>query len=292
MTYCVNCGNQHENDDKFCKNCGTKTVSNKGNSPTRQQEYSGVINKCPSCGEVLSGLVATCPACGYELRGTRASESIHEFALKVEQVASEDQKSNLIRTFPIPNSKEDIFEFMIMALSNLSNESRISLINAWTVKIEQSYLKAKLIFSNDNDFSKFQAIYDQLQEKVNKENKEEKTKKLILMICCNAGVIFGIALYIWALVIDVNKLSAPIASSFYQFIGSILLIASAATLRKRNATYIEYLIGGISGILLFVFSGFYFVGIMAVLVGATILILVVINLIKKHTRKNKESLKQ
>lgn len=114
MPFCKNCGNELENDAKFCTNCGS-TI-------TRQTMYDGIIHKCPNCGEVLPSFVTNCPSCGYELRGTTATSSIVTFYKDLNNTQSVEQRSNMIRNFPIPNAKEDIIEFMVLASSNISGD--------------------------------------------------------------------------------------------------------------------------------------------------------------------------
>ena len=42
----------------------------------------------------------------------------------------------MIRNFPIPNAKEDIIEFMILASSNILGEDERDIYVAWIVKFE------------------------------------------------------------------------------------------------------------------------------------------------------------
>lgn len=112
MAFCVNCGRQLSEGAKYCANCGT--VTDKINSVTSQRKtvYDGEVHKCPNCGEILSAFAVTFPFCGYEFRG---SNSVREFAARLADIQSEAQKIILIQSFPIPNNKEDILEFMILA---------------------------------------------------------------------------------------------------------------------------------------------------------------------------------
>lgn len=71
--------------------------------------------------------------------------------MKLEQVKSPEQKDDLIRNFYIPNTKEDICEFFILAVSNIKAEDDCA--DAWLAKLEQAYQKARLAFGNDSSFS-------------------------------------------------------------------------------------------------------------------------------------------
>ena len=90
-------------------------------------------------------------------------------------MVSDEQKATLIRNFPISNTKEDIFEFMILASGNIVGECNEILFNAWLSKFEQCYQKAILIFSDDTDFIKLQNLYEQTTKQVS----EEKTIHII-----------------------------------------------------------------------------------------------------------------
>ena len=178
MTYCVNCGTEIVPNAKFCQKCGHPTgVHNDGS--TRKQEFVGKIYKCPNCGEVLKAFEINCPACGHELRGTKASSAVKEFALKLEAIESrrkyekprglfaaaeaqqqvsktDEQKISLIKSFSVPNSKEDMLEFMILATSNMNmrtydsantnvSKSEKEINAAWLSKVQQDVYKRQVL---------------------------------------------------------------------------------------------------------------------------------------------------
>lgn len=146
--------------------------------------------KCPKCGESLSGLTAVCPLCGYELKGTKTVDSISDLTKEINKlnqkrnivtdaIASKlsgrnetptDKKiASLIQNFVVPNSKEDIFEFMILAAGYmdarfLAGKQKVSevadiIIKAWASKFEQTFTKARLSFGQDKDFKKIEDLY-------------------------------------------------------------------------------------------------------------------------------------
>ena len=117
MSFCSNCGKKLHEGVKFCSECGAK-VTEPENSEQGKKIFEGEIHKCPCCGEILDSFIARCPACGYELRGKKSSNSVKEFAMKLAATEMDSAKVVLIQNLPIPNTKEDIFEFMILAASN------------------------------------------------------------------------------------------------------------------------------------------------------------------------------
>ena len=81
--------------------------------------------------------------------------------VKLEYTDDVQKKDELIRTFYIPNTKEDIHEFFILALSNI----KIGGINtdAWMVKLEQAYQKAELSFGGTSELERIKELYRQAQ---------------------------------------------------------------------------------------------------------------------------------
>lgn len=72
----------------------------------------------------------------------------------------EKKRRNLIETFVVPNTKESIIEFLILACSQIQPGSNMftkegkktALWNkVWKTKIRQTLTKSKLVFMNDKD---------------------------------------------------------------------------------------------------------------------------------------------
>jgi len=172
----------------------------------RRTVFEGEIHKCPNCGEVLQSFVINCPTCGHEFRGAKNSTSVREFAAKLEEIErsrpvkkfglkkalanqtevseTDLRKISLIRSFVIPNTKEDLLEFLVLASSNINlqryndfdsiSESEQAVSDAWEAKFEQAYEKAKLSFGNTPEFKKIQAIYEKKSGEI-KQSKKKRT---------------------------------------------------------------------------------------------------------------------
>lgn len=212
--YCSNCGAKLNDSEKFCHNCGMaigmasqqtsfthSTHTSTGNYTSRVQEFAGTVLKCPNCGNVISSLDAVCSACGMHITGKAASWSVQKFSdalMEIEKVKTVEnkgglfaqigyeervqnayasyysQKLTLIRTFPIPNTVEEIYELMMLAVTNIdvkiskntlwnkmenSRSSAKEVSDAWIQKMRQAYQKAFISFPNDPVFSYIQKIY-------------------------------------------------------------------------------------------------------------------------------------
>lgn len=156
MAFCMNCGQQLPDGAKFCSNCGTP-IGVAENSK-RTSVYDGEIHKCPNCGEIIDAYDMICKSCGYEIRGRKTTSVVHELSLKLENTSDPQKKDELIRTFYIPNTREDIHEFFLLAMSQV----KIGGMNtdAWMVKLEQAYQKAELSFPGTPEFQRLKSMYE------------------------------------------------------------------------------------------------------------------------------------
>lgn len=203
MSYCKKCGTKLADGARYCQKCGL-AVNNTSCSDAnkRDYEYEGKVYKCPNCGEVLKSFMRNCPACGFELRNVKATNAVKEFAMKLEAIEAsrkyegrfarysqsgisktDEQKINLIQNFSVPNTKEDMLEFMILATSNIdvktydSTNTSITkrekaIADAWNSKIKQVYEKAKRSYGDEEDFRAIQELYDKCSFEIKRENKK------------------------------------------------------------------------------------------------------------------------
>ncbi len=249
--YCRNCGEKLMPNSKFCNYCGTPTedtidkknvVEEKKNETSREElterkmVYDGKIHKCPNCGEVLNSFVTNCPACGYELRDSKNSSAVEELSRKLEEIEqnrdrtkvstkilgafnlsdgltkTDEQKISLIRNFPIPNTKEDLYEFLILSKSNIEidlyentqiKSARLAISDAWKAKFEQAYQKAKLLLKNDDRMAEIDLMY----KEINKSISKAKRKTWVII-----GESFGVLVVTYALIFGTIGLTGGFSS--------------------------------------------------------------------------------
>ena len=199
MAYCQNCGGEMADGAKFCPSCGTAAGS-AGNE--RKTSYEGEIKKCPTCGAVLSSMQAFCPDCGFELNGRTGSDAVKEFQEGLTSLnarlaeilsnsnlsederdyaeeAMEKQIASHITVFPVPNTVQDITEFMLIASQNMTSQTNVNgaVTKAWEAKAKQVYEKAKISFGKQANFKQIETLYFEAANKAQKEK-----KKLYLML--------------------------------------------------------------------------------------------------------------
>ena len=182
MAFCMNCGQELPSGAKFCSGCGTAIDGVGTTASQRKTTYDGELHKCPNCGELLNSFVTDCPSCGYELRSVKVNSPVNELVQKVEKAETIDKKIELITNFYVPNTKEDIYDFFILAVSNLE-DTNYDTDDAWLAKLEQTYHKARLSFGNASEFAYVEELYKKTITKVSKRgtmNFVRKNKKLCL----------------------------------------------------------------------------------------------------------------
>lgn len=171
--YCARCGSVVSEDSCFCSKCGSPAGASSG-SERGKKKIDGVVHKCPQCGQPLDAFVTKCPSCGYELRDIDATYVVCKMSEKLLAARGADERVNIIRSFPIPNTKEDVVEFFAWAASNVnpraygpfSNSDEEAESDAWEAKLDQSYTKAQILFGHEKEFSEIEAKYKETKKKV------------------------------------------------------------------------------------------------------------------------------
>ncbi len=246
MGFCANCGTELLDGAKFCHVCGCPVISAHSDSQ-RQQEYAGKIIKCPYCGEILQSFVTICPSCGRELRDVENSRAISEFGKTLAQTKDEKERITIIRNFPIPNTKEDILEFLILASTNINENQNYDdeISDAWRAKIEQAYQKARLTFPNEEEFSRASTIYTEVInqfDQAKREKRQQGRKAMwsgILPILPNVIAIIICLALIFALIPFCRINLDNVGTNMYQLLLILLFVVEAILLPflcRSNAT--------------------------------------------------------
>ena len=153
MPYCSSCGEFIKETANYCKHCGKKIIKEQNN----RNDFGEEVLKCPICGEMLSSFESRCKSCGCEIRGAQSVISVKAFYKIYLSLNSKSKQIDLIRTFPIPNTREDLIEFYFLALTNLdvssdavdNDDYEDSLNKAWSSKLELTYQKALIVLKGD-----------------------------------------------------------------------------------------------------------------------------------------------
>lgn len=158
----------------------------KDNQPTQQKSNKeGVLKKCPSCGAPVQTFRTKCSECDHEFRNIESEKSIQELFSILQLIETEEnnrprrslnarlvgdqyekaeaitrRQAQTISSFPFPNSKQSILEFLAMALPQTKvrvplirtdpfDKHKYTLKKAWLSKCEQIIIKARFVFQDD-----------------------------------------------------------------------------------------------------------------------------------------------
>ena len=196
-------------------------------SKSNSNKY-GEVRKCPNCGAQVKGGSAVCTECGYVFTNVSANSSaeklqakLDEFNRRQEQRADSrgylrtvfdntsrcKQKMEIISTFPVPNTREDLLEFLTMLQPSAdatgshdgSNSDGEDMSYAYWLLYTNCINKAKLSFPNDNDFQYYFQTY---------EKQLQKTKGIIGYLRCHPGtkVALGFLLFMILWIIGLSLL--------------------------------------------------------------------------------------
>ena len=229
--YCRKCGKQIPDNSRFCSFCSedlsidTK-IEQEEHGKKRKVVFDGEIHKCPNCGEILDSFVTKCPTCGFEIRGTKGgTNKVEELAEKLQKTNNISKKKELISNFYVPNTKEDIIEFFTLAVSQIDDDNACS--EAWCSKLDQTLIKAKLSFGNNEEYKYLVKLYGDAKKNKKKEDAKKHRRITIRII---ASVILGVAGTVFMVIgtIGANKSGDP-DSPLYMFIalGFFLYLAVA-----------------------------------------------------------------
>lgn len=163
--------------------------------PKMHSNKHGEIKKCPNCGAPIAAFSVHCEMCGHEFTNVEASTNISILFEKLQELDNQqsqqliqrgktgrvfgsitrsltsidldspikedflNKKINIIKTFPIGNSKSEILEFLSMAaplgarksIFYNEEENQAELRKAWRDKCVQVIIRARMLLKNDPD---------------------------------------------------------------------------------------------------------------------------------------------
>lgn len=212
MAYCQKCGKRIDDSAKFCKYCGAEAFRPRiENVPSHMEDYrkSLKLSKCPECGETMPPFATRCSSCGSVLQG---KNSVVELSILLDEIErtrpkqdrirkirrlrrnnepepvtpTDQRKATLIQSFPIPNTKEDLIEFTVLAASNIdprdfaethhSSSSNKAISSAWYAKMQQAEAKALVVLKDDSELKTVLQKCEKIEKRVVKSRKKTELR--------------------------------------------------------------------------------------------------------------------
>ena len=165
-------------------------------------EKMGNIVKCPNCGASVIPGKTKCEECGHifvNVGANKSSEKLAELLRKVDEnkksrrhEEAEKEKATIINTFPIPNTKVDLMDFMSMLIplsSGRRNDEEKITGKAYYNKLKECVNKVNVTFPNDSDFN-------YLLKEYKKESIKLSTTQIIVGCYIIALIICSILMYL------------------------------------------------------------------------------------------------
>ena len=162
--------------------------SNQIQNAAPKSDKFGDVKKCPACGAIVQSFTAICSDCGHSFSNIDAASSVTKLYEQLQLVESEERnrpikeggwldklqgstakndmeteqrilkrKASVVSGFPVPNTKEDILEFLSMAVPEANKKPNFlmmqtatgALYKAWFSKAEQVVMKARFSLKED-----------------------------------------------------------------------------------------------------------------------------------------------
>lgn len=197
----------------------------------------GDVKRCPQCGHVINGVEAVCPDCGYAFSNIEANACAKKLSEMLQAITDEcyskkyekpqrkgrnwdddddddddeddeeDKRANeihekqakVIRSFPIPTTKADLFEFIALLWPNAKKgrfdddtdvryvgdwDQFVMLQDAYVDKYEECLNKIQILFPNDPMFSSFSEI----KKEIKSEEESKSSGCLPVLFCFGAFI--------------------------------------------------------------------------------------------------------
>lgn len=136
----------------------------------------GTLEKCPACGAVVPASATVCPNCGYEFSGLAANNYSVLLAEKLEENDYDiDKQCQIIETFALPKTKEDLLEFATSLKPRIKNIDN-PLADAYMVKYQEVIEKIKVSFPDDPQLKRFVDEFDSLYASIEAKKKKQGRK--------------------------------------------------------------------------------------------------------------------
>ena len=148
----------------------------------------GDARKCPACGAFVPAIAVSCVECGFEFTGLEASSSVQTLSKEISKINKSDyyEIEELIKNFPIPNAKHDLFDLIIYLKQYIEDK-------AYEQKLQECLDRAKYLFPSDPLFAK--VIADATKAKDIKKAKE--SGDFVMLIVLSIFSLGSLVVYYW-----------------------------------------------------------------------------------------------
>lgn len=160
------------------------------NSQRTDTKHSDKPKKCPNCGTVITNVTMKCPECGYVFPQVVTNMVSTQLFQQLSNTRSSNRKKQIIESFPIPNSKAELLEFLLLSKPYLEGASG-DFAKSYLQKYAECIGRCKLFFPHDEDFSGFIQDY----ERMTVQKRKAHNKKVFLISSFLIIAVLAVAAY-------------------------------------------------------------------------------------------------
>ena len=236
------------------------------------------IYRCPCCNAALDSFEARGPYCNIELRDLKSSKVVQGFLngynkiinkempdfsnyrkkdkeeqLYYFQSQKEELAINYIKNYPVPNSREELIEFMILTISNidLGLDYDNAINSAWIDKMEQIMKKAEITFKNEQDLKIIKDLYN--SKKIGIKQRRYKIGSIIALSLL-AYIIVFLIMFLSLLGVALSFLLLSVYTFAFSSLYQKKLVKNISGIPVSIINLLGFALFGISSILFIVFG--------------------------------------
>ncbi|MBQ8223465.1 MAG: hypothetical protein IJZ87_09040 [Bacteroidales bacterium] len=153
-----------------------KAEKEKAEKSAPKSDKYGSVRKCPACSAIVGAFKGSCPECGYEFSNVDANLSSKKLYDALAKEMSSQKKKEIIETFPLPNTKADLLEFLT-ALKPRIVDLNSEFADSYYKKYAECIEKAKVSFLGDKQLQPFIDDFNIVRKEIKRKKISYSLKK-------------------------------------------------------------------------------------------------------------------
>lgn len=145
-----------------------KEEKEKAEKSAPKSDKYGSVRKCPACGAIVGAFKGICQECGFEFTEVDANLSSKKLYDVLSREKDTKKKQEIIETFPLPNTKADILEFLT-ALKPRVLDINSEFAAVYYKKYAECIEKAKVSFGGDKQLQPFIDDFNQVDKEIKRK---------------------------------------------------------------------------------------------------------------------------
>lgn len=142
--------------------------------------------RCPNCGAIITDVVMKCPECGFVFTNVDVPDSTGSLFDTLNKVNGDRRRKQIIESFPVPNSKSDLLDFLLLSKPYLK-DVKGPFARAYFKKYSECIGRCKQFFPNDPDFIDYIKEYEEVT--IVRKKKQRKSFVIVLVMAAVFSIV-------------------------------------------------------------------------------------------------------